>query len=193
MRMSIIATIVIEVLLPACLTAVFIANHSATSPDNKEKMRAQFPAKSEDFSAWISVILLAFPPALIIPLSLRLDFANYMVSATPLHLMTLEEVPADKIATNPTLKLSRGIVIPRTIPFTLKYPYFASTLLAWLLANVVITYVLVYGWLSDPDRFTYLLSVFVVAIPMVIMSVFGVSLLRGEVERTRNDGVWRLL
>jgi hypothetical protein len=136
--------------LLACLTAVFIANHSATSPDNKEKMRAQFPAKSEDFSAWISVILLAFPPALIIPLSLRLDFANYMVSATPLHLMTLEEVPADKMATNPTLKLSRGIVIPRTIPFTLKYPYFASTLLAWLLANVVITYVLVYGWLSDP-------------------------------------------
>jgi hypothetical protein len=149
-------------------------------------MRAQFPAKSEDFSAWISVIFIALPPSLIIPLSIRLDFANYMVSAASLHLMTLEEVPADERVTDPTLKLSRGIVIPRTIPFTFKCPYFASALLAWLLANAAIAYALGCGWLSDSDRFTYMFYILVVAIPMVIMSIFGVSLLRGEVER-----MWR--
>jgi hypothetical protein len=164
---------------------VFIIVHSAVDTDDKERPLKIFSAESEEFSGWISVIFVALPMSFIIPLSLRLDFANHIVSTAPLHIMSLEEMPAAKIK-NSWEQLTNGIVIPPSIPFTFRCPYFASALLAWLSANTTTTYLLTFGWLPDTGRFMYMFYVLVCAIPAVILSLVCVSRIRGEEER-----MWR--
>jgi hypothetical protein len=204
MRMTIIGTIIIEVvssnshckleaqsvmmdnkLLLVYIAALFITAHSTVNTDDKEQLLKLLSAESEVFSGWISVIFMALPMSFIIPLSLRLDFANHIISIAPLHIMSLEEMPAAKIK-NSSERLTNGIVIPPSIPFTFKCPYFASALLTWLFSNATTTYLLTFGWLPDPGRFTYMFYVLVCAIPAVILSLVGVSRIRGEEER-----MWR--
>ena len=162
MRMTIIGTIIIEVVssnsyceleaqsltmddkfLLVYITTVFIITHSTDNADDKERPLKLFSAEYEVFSGWISVIFMALPMSFIIPLSLRLDFANHIVGTAPLHIMSLEEMPAAKIKYSPE-QLTNGIVIPPSIPFTFKCPYFASALLAWLFANATIMYLLTF-------------------------------------------------
>jgi hypothetical protein len=164
---------------------MFALIHSTAKADEQEKLDHTFSANSEEFYNWIYVPLVAFPLSFIIPISLRLDFANHYASAEArqyVHLITLEVVPAPK----DKRQLSAGIVIPSIMPFAFKCPYFISTLLAWLLANAAVMQLLAHGWLPDFGRFMYMIYVLVCALPMVVMSVFAVALIRGEVER-----MWR--
>ena len=197
MRITIIGTIIIEVVssnlqceleaqslmmndksLLVYIVAAFIITYSTVNTDDKEQLMEFFSI----FSHWISVVFMALPMCFIIPLSLRLDFANHIVSTAPLHIMSLEEMPTAKIKDSRE-GLSNGIVIPPSIPFTFKCPYFASALLAWLFSNATTMYLLTFGWLPDLGRFTYMFYVLVCAIPAVILSLFGVSRIRGEEER----------
>jgi hypothetical protein len=144
-------------------------------------------AQNEAFINWISVPLTALPLFFIIPLSLRLDFANHIASIEARQdvqedLIPLEVVPAPKDEP-PMKQLTAGVVIPSSISFTFKCPYFISTQLAWLLSNVAVMLLLARGWLPDVNRFDYLLYVIVCALPMVILSVFAVSFMRGESKR----------
>jgi hypothetical protein len=211
MRMTIIGTIIIEVvssnshceleaqslmivdkLLLVCIATSFIIAHSTINTNHKGRPLELFSAESEDFSGWIFVIFMALPMSLIIPLSLRLDFANHIINTAPLHIMSLEEMPAAKFK-HSSEQISDGIVIPPSIPFTFKCPYFASALLAWLFANATTTYLLTFGWLPDPGRFMYMFYVLVCAIPAVILSLVCVSRIRGEEDRMwRYEERWEL-
>jgi hypothetical protein len=125
---------------------VFIFAHSTVNTDDKERLLELFSEECEVFSCWISVIFIALPMSFIIPLSLRLDFTNHIVSAAALHIMSLEEMPATKIKDS-SERLTDGIVIPPSIPFTFKCSYFSSALLTWLFSNVTTMYLLTFGWL----------------------------------------------
>ena len=125
---------------------------------------------------------MTLPLSSIISLSLRLDFANYILNVGPLHLMSLEEVAGSKTKFS-IYQLTKGIAIPNTLPFTFKCPYFASTLLAWLTANVTVTYLLGYSWLPDTDHFGYMFYVSACAIPMAVASVGAVSVICDEKNR----------
>ena len=143
---------------------------------------------------WIEILLATFPPTFIISTSLRLDFENHAASVyarddpvnAPTDLILLEVVQA------PTIKwtseqLTTGIVIPASLPFTFKCPYFISTLLAWLLANLAVIHLLAHGFLSDFGldvvHFAHTFYVLVCALPMVLLSLVMVALVRGEVKR----------
>jgi hypothetical protein len=131
----------------------------------------------DKFSQWISML-----PA-VIPLSrffldiLRFDFSNHVANIEttqgfPVELV-LEEVAV------PAKRPTTGVLIPSAIPFAFIPPYFISALLGWLLANFVILQN------TTPDDTTELyrhaLGLFLVAPPMMILSVFVMSVMRGEV------------
>jgi hypothetical protein len=143
---------------------------------------------------WIEILLTTTPPTFIISTSLRLDFANHAASVyarddptnAPTDLVPLEVVQV------PTIKwtseqLSTGVVIPASLPFIFKCPYFISTLLTWLLANLAVMHLLARGWLSDfgldVAYFAHTFYVLVCALPMVLLSLVMVALVRGEVQR----------
>jgi hypothetical protein len=84
-------------------------------------------------------------------------------------------------------QLAPGVVTPSSIPFAFKCPYFISTLFAWLLANAAVMQLIARDWLPHLDqdfgRFVYACYVLLCALPMVILSIFMVSSMRGEVNR----------
>jgi hypothetical protein len=125
---------------------------------------------------------MTLPLAFIISLSLRLDFANYISSVEPLHLMSPEESPIGKMKFA-KFQLTKGITIPNALPFTFKCSYFVSTLLTWFIANATVTYLLGRSWLPDTNRFGYMFYVSVFAIPMAVASVGAVSVICDETDR----------
>jgi hypothetical protein len=160
--------------------AFWFAVSSTFNADHKQTLSPE-----EWVCGWISVVFMTLPLPSTISLSLRLDFANYILSVGPLHLMSLEEVPVGKMKFAKD-QLTKGITVPNTLPFTFKCPYFVSTLLAWFLANATVTYLLGRGWLPDTDHFGYMFYVTVCAIPMVVASAGAVSVVRDEKDR-----VWK--
>jgi hypothetical protein len=161
--------------------AVWFAVRSTVDVDHKEQQ--QTPHPGEDWVCrWIFVVLMTIPLSSIISLSLRLDFANYILNVGPLHLMSLEEVAGSKTKSS-IYQLTKGIAIPNTLPFTFKCPYFASTLLAWFTANATVTYLLGHSWLPDTDHFGYMFYVAACAIPMAVASVGAVSVICDEKNR----------
>ena len=146
------------------------------------------------FWYWVKITLATMPPTFIISTSLQLDFANH---ATSVHAREdLTNPPTDlvllEVAQAPTTtplqeQLTTGVVIPASLPFTFKCPYFSCTLLAWLLTNLAVVYLLACGWLSDfgleAANFVHTFYVLVCGLPMVLLSLVMVALLCGEVEK----------
>ena len=126
----------------------------------------------------------------IISTSLRLDFANHAASVharedatnPPTDLVPLEvaQAPNNDTAAGAAWSSPRPSQSP-------KCTYFSCTLLAWLLTNLAVVYLLARGWLSDfgleAAHFAHTFYVLVCALPMVLSSLVMVALLRGEVEQ----------
>jgi hypothetical protein len=142
----------------------------------------------DDFFFWGDVFLFALLLSFLISMSLRLDFTNHTASIMeghedlPANLIALEVVPAPKPG-SPSEQLTAGVVIPYFIPVSFECPYFISSFLAWILANTIVMGLLAYGWLPEFGHFVFTSCIPVCALPMVILSVVGVSLVRGEVRR----------
>lgn len=175
-----------------CIVFTFATIYYIPTAYASEKVCDGFFADSKVFSDWILFFLSGLPLASIIPMSLHLDFANHIASAKPgQHITILEVVQASTTDVSPSKQLA--VVIPSTASLTFKCPYFASALLAWLLANVAVMQLQARGWLSDHNRFVYALGVFAFSLPMVVMSVVAVALMRGEMKRMwRYDGQWKM-
>jgi hypothetical protein len=123
------------------------------------------------------------------------DFANHVASVhaaredpknAPMDLVPLEVAPVTMTKWK-SEQLTTGVVIPASLPFMFKCTYFISTLLAWLLANLAVMYLLARGWLPDfgldAIHFAHTFYVLVCALPVVLLSLVMVALVRGEVER----------
>jgi hypothetical protein len=120
---------------------------------------------------------------------LRFDFSNHVANVEtaqgfPVELV-LEEVAVS--VEQPTT----GVIVPSAIPFAFVPPYFISALLGWLLANFAALQI------NTRDDATGLYGhaawVFLVAPPMMILSVVIMSVMRGEVMHMWSyEGHWDL-
>jgi hypothetical protein len=162
-----------------------------------QQLYEHFTAYCGDFINWFYVPCMGLPLSFIISMSLRLDFANHnarvqLYQDHSADSMMLEQVSAPE-AKSPTKQLTAGIVIPSSIPIAFDCPYFLSTLLTWIFANTAIMQLLAHGWLPDFGRFVYSLYVLLCALPMAVLSVVGVSLVRGEARHMWTyDEHWNL-
>ncbi|KIM85915.1 hypothetical protein PILCRDRAFT_86655 [Piloderma croceum F 1598] len=188
MRQIIIAAIVIEahkilLLYFASLLAIIFSTVK-TDRASIQQLYEHFTAYCGNFANWFYVPCMGLPLSFITSMSLRLDFANHIARVQlyqdhSADLMMLEEVSAPE-EKSPMKQLTAGIVIPSSIPVAFDCPYFLSTLLTWIFTNTAIMQLLAHGWLPDFGRFVYALYVLLCALPMAVLSVVGVSLVRGE-------------
>ena len=153
-------------------------------------MRAILLLGGDHVYYWIKILLATAPPTSTFSTSLRIDFANHAAREDLTNaLMDLVPLEVALVRTRrwKSEHLTTGVVIPASLPFTFECPYFTCTLLAWLFANMGVMFLLACGWLSDfgmdAVHFAHTFYVLVCASPMVLLSLFMVALVRGEVER----------
>jgi len=132
----------------------------------------------EKFSQWISILTLVVPLSRFFLDILRFDFSNHIANVEfPIEL-ALEEVVIS--VEQPTT----GVVIPSAIPFAFMPPYFISALLGWLLANFAAIQIITPD--DTSELYSHALCLFLIAPPMMILSVLIMSVMRGEVMHMWN-------
>lgn len=148
-------------------------------------------------SQWLYVFLSAIPLSQLLAITLRLDYANHILkieaaqpSGQPASPVVLEVVPVPEKKPSGKI-LTTGVIVPSRIPGTFARPYFASALSAWLFANFAVTQVISIGLLPEYGRLAYAGYVFLFSTPLVVLTIVGVSMFRGEAARMwKYEEVW---